>query len=338
MNLIEIYVYEVTKRLPEKIRKDIAMELTSTIEDMLPEHYSEEDVKEALSKLGNPAVLADSYHGKPKYLIGPKVYDVYIRTMKMVIPWAIFITLLIHTIGSIVTFSGEESILSVAIHTFGFLIAKVITTLIQVFFWFTIVFVAIERIGLSKVEQPLSVKKENWTPDDLNKVVIIPRKKVISKGEIIFSFLWTVIWGIIYFNADHLAGVYQSIDGRGLQFVMPVFQQDTLLSYWPIIAGIMVLEIGLAIYKWTAAQWNMKLATVNTIIRVLSAITFIFIASDPQLIHPSFISYLSNTVNADSPTLASVIHWVWRAIVLGCVVSIIVEVFNSYRKAKISSR
>ncbi len=39
MNLIETYVYEVTRRLPEKTRGDIALELRSTIEDMLPGRF-----------------------------------------------------------------------------------------------------------------------------------------------------------------------------------------------------------------------------------------------------------------------------------------------------------
>ena len=40
MNLIDIYIQEVTRRLPEKSRDDIALELRSTIEDMLPENYT----------------------------------------------------------------------------------------------------------------------------------------------------------------------------------------------------------------------------------------------------------------------------------------------------------
>ena len=72
MNLIEVYVYEVTRRLPDKSRDDIALELTSTIEDMLPENFTENEVMDALSKLGDPAQLAASYRDTPNYLIGPK--------------------------------------------------------------------------------------------------------------------------------------------------------------------------------------------------------------------------------------------------------------------------
>lgn len=57
MNLIEVYIREVTRRLPEKNCEDIALELRSTIADMLPEHYGEEEVKNVLGKLGSPVKL-----------------------------------------------------------------------------------------------------------------------------------------------------------------------------------------------------------------------------------------------------------------------------------------
>ncbi len=50
MNLINIYVEEVAKRLPEKNREDIILELRSTIEDMLPDDYNEDDEKRVLEK------------------------------------------------------------------------------------------------------------------------------------------------------------------------------------------------------------------------------------------------------------------------------------------------
>ena len=78
MKLIEIYIQEVTRRLPEKMRKDIALELRSTIEDMLLGNDSEEDVKRVLNQLGNPAVLANGYKDQPMHLIGPRYFDVYV--------------------------------------------------------------------------------------------------------------------------------------------------------------------------------------------------------------------------------------------------------------------
>jgi len=82
MNLIDLYIYEVTRRLPEKNREDIALELRSTIEDMLPEHYKEEEVKAVLTKLGNPAILANSYRDQPMYLIVSKEFAKHLLLKK----------------------------------------------------------------------------------------------------------------------------------------------------------------------------------------------------------------------------------------------------------------
>lgn len=83
MKLIDIYIQEVTRRLPEKNRQNIALELQSTIEDMLPEDYTGKDVKAVLEKMGNPASLARSYRDWPQHLIGPRYFDLYITLLKM---------------------------------------------------------------------------------------------------------------------------------------------------------------------------------------------------------------------------------------------------------------
>ncbi|PEV02804.1 HAAS signaling domain-containing protein, partial [Bacillus cereus] len=66
MSLIDMYVHEVAKRLPEQNREDITLELRSTIEDMLPDDYNEEDVKSVLEKLGSPVSLANGQDNRMK--------------------------------------------------------------------------------------------------------------------------------------------------------------------------------------------------------------------------------------------------------------------------------
>ena len=115
MDLIEVYILEVTRRLPEKSRKDIALELRSTIEDMLPDHYAEEDVKKALEKLGNPATLASGYRDRPMHLIGPRYYDLYVSLLKMILPIAGVIALISMIASYFFTYNGEEAILTIII-------------------------------------------------------------------------------------------------------------------------------------------------------------------------------------------------------------------------------
>jgi len=335
VNLIEAYVYEVTRRLPEKMRNDIALELKSTIEDMLPDNFTDNEVMKVLSKLGDPAQLAASYRDTPMHLIGPKVYDAYIRTMKMIIPWAILITIIVHIVESIVLFAGEESILSIVIKSVGIIIANTIQVLIHIFFWVTIFFIFIERIGLSKSDHIITKYGTKWTPEDLKHVNVIPRKKGISKGEVITGFVWTAILVVFYFNADHLAGVYRSTDGNGLQMVMPAFNQAILMSYLPIVLPLVVVEVGLGLYKWKERQWTMKLVTINAVINVLSLVVFIVIASNPDLINEALTPYMASLLEISLASVNNFIEWAIWTVVVSVIITMVIEVYDSYRKAKI---
>jgi len=337
MNLIEAYLYEVTRRLPEKTRDDIAMELRSTIEDMLSEQPSEKEVKSALAQLGDPAVLAAQYSEKPMYLIGPKVYDIYIGTMKKIIPWAILITIIVNVFIGIFSFTGDESWLSLIIDGFSNTIVNIIMMLIYLFFWVTIVFVFIERVGLSKSDLPITKMGAPWTPEDLKLVNILPRKKIITKGEILFGLLWTAIWAIVYFNADHLVGIYDDLGGDGLQFIMPILNQDILLSYWPLIILSIVLELGLAVFKWNSKIWTMKLVAANAIIHLYGITVFIIIASNTSLLNVDVIPYMADLLDFTVAQVQNFMKWIWLTIIASVIVTILIEIFDSYRKAKIRS-
>jgi hypothetical protein len=86
MNLIDRYIAEVGRHLPEKNRDDIEAEIRSTLEDMVEERghqaKSADDkiIAETLEQLGDPKLLAHKYTPARRYLIGPNWYDVYLKT------------------------------------------------------------------------------------------------------------------------------------------------------------------------------------------------------------------------------------------------------------------
>ena len=87
-NLIERYLYDVVRRLPEKQRKDIEEELRTLIEDMLEERKGDggaEEVEAVLSELGDPAKLAMKYRGEEAHLIGGEYYPIYCQILKLVL-------------------------------------------------------------------------------------------------------------------------------------------------------------------------------------------------------------------------------------------------------------
>lgn len=333
--LIDLYIQEVTRRLPERGREDIALELRSTIEDMLPEDYGEADVKQVLEKLGDPAAMAAEYRDLPAYLIGPRFYDAYIQVMKMVLPIAVVIALLSLIANQIITYSDETALFNTAAVFIGKAIWGVLETGIQVAFWITLVFVILERTGAGK-ELPLNAKFKAWTPDDLYDVRDIPKEKVIKKSEVFFGLLWTAIWGCVYFNADRLIGVYEN-ERIGFAMTTPVFNQEVLLSYWPFIVVILALDVALAIYKWVVSQWTVPVAFLNVANHVLSLVVFGAMISNPELLSPGFVAKMEEIFGPQPLGVSGFgSEWIMWLALFACMLAAVLDSYQGFRKANIS--
>ncbi|MFD5259870.1 hypothetical protein ACFWJC_03315 [Bacillus wiedmannii] len=331
MNLIDIYVEEVAKRLPEKNREDIILELRSTIEDMLPDEYNEEDVKSVLEKLGSPVSLANGYLDRPMHLIGPRYFDVYTTLLKMIIPIAAVIALIAMVAENFVGYDGEQAVLNVILNLIGKGIGGIIEVGLHVFFWLTLVFAVIERTDKEKDPQPLTTSLKKWTPDDLKNISYIPKKKAISKFEVFGGLMWTAIWATLYFYANHLVGVYHGTES-GLTFVAPTFNQDVLLQYWPIVVIVIVFEIGISLYKLVQGQWTKKLALGNAILQIVGTIVFIVIVVNPHLFNEGFITYVANVFTTSPEEFKK---WLIGGGIIIYIISAALNIFDGFRKARI---
>src|SRR6185503_4296070 len=102
MSLMDRYIAEVGRHLPEKNRTDIEAEIRSTLEDMIDERehqtgkpVNDEVVAAALEQLGDPKLLAHNYIPAKNYLIGPDWYEPYIETLKRVLATALPVVALV---------------------------------------------------------------------------------------------------------------------------------------------------------------------------------------------------------------------------------------------------
>ncbi|MDP7989155.1 hypothetical protein Q9B79_04925 [Bacillus sp. MHSD_36] len=331
MNLIDIYVEEVAKRLPEKNREDIILELRSTIEDMLPDDYNENDEKRVLEKMGSPVSLANGYMDRPMHLIGPRYFDVYTTLLKMIIPIAAVIALIAMVAENFVGYDGEQAVLNVILNVIGKGIGGIIEVGLHVFFWLTLVFAILERTDKDKGTEPLTTSLKKWTPDDLKNTSYVPKKKSISKFEVFGGLMWTAIWATLYFYANHLVGVYHGTES-GLKFVAPAFNQDVLLQYWPIVVIVIVFEIGISLYKLVQGQWTKKLTIGNAILQIVGTIVFIVIVVNPHLFNEGFITYVAN-VFTTSPE--EVKKWLIGGGIIIYILSAALNIFDGFRKARI---
>ena len=333
MDLIEIYIKEeVTQRLPEKKSvEDIALELRWTIEDMLPDDYSGEDVKKALEKLGNPATLASGYHDRPMHLIGPRYFDLYVNLLKMIIPIAGVIAIISMVAGYFFNYNGEEAILNIIIKVFAEGIWVLIEVSLHVFFWLTLTFAIIERSDKGKDLEPLTMNGSKWTPDDLKSVTYIPKEKSIPRGEVFFSLIWTAIWATLYFYANHLLGVYIN-KGNGLEFVTPALNHEVLMSYWPLVVMVIGLEIGFALFKFFKGQWTYKIAIFNIIYEVIATVVMIVIIMNPNLFQPEFVSFMTDLFSVSAERFTD---WIIGGVIFLFVLFGGWAIFDGFRKARI---
>mgnify|MGYP001428747841 CR=1 FL=1 len=107
MKLIDLYVADVGRRLPEKMRPEIENELRSLLEDMLEDRArqagrpaDEEMASVLLKEYGSPAKIAASYLPE-RYLVGPDLFPTYLQVLKVVVLVALVVT----TVGFALTFS-----------------------------------------------------------------------------------------------------------------------------------------------------------------------------------------------------------------------------------------
>ncbi len=261
MSLIDIYIYEVTKWLPEKSKDEIGKELRGNIEDMLPENYNEDDVKNVLNSMGDPRILAANYSGNKRYLIGPAFYDSYLKVLLIAMVAMAGIVLLVQTIGGITNFSNGTSVISSLIDILTDSIIGIIEGFFQVFTWVTITFIFIDKVsGLNTI--PLV--KPRWNTDYLQRRTAQKQKYQIPKSEAIFGFIWTFIWIMVLLFSEQLLGWYETVDGK-LVLQASLFNQEVLKTYVPLLIALAVLEISLAGLKYMMGKWTYHIATFYTI-------------------------------------------------------------------------
>ncbi|MDO6654384.1 hypothetical protein [Anaerobacillus sp. 1_MG-2023] len=296
MNLIEVYIGEVTRRLPESIREDIALELRSTIGDMLPDDPSEEEVKSALNELGSPVQMANGFRDWPMHLIGPQYFELYMKIIKMVLPISLVVTFIAFMTINVIDYNGTRSLGDVFFNLMGDAIGGLWNTAIQTLFWITLIFVILERTDIN-----INRALKGWSADELEKVTSVPKKKKVAKSELFADLLFAAVWATLYFNADNLLGII-----RNGKVDVPFFNNDVLLSYWPLVSLTLLTTVLLALYKVIIGYWTKRLAIANAIHHVFATTVIVIMLLNDQLIHPDLTNLLSLSETYQNMILAAI--------------------------------
>lgn len=283
-NLIERYVYDVTRRLPEKEREDVKRELNANILDMLPEEPTDEDIGNALNGMGSPAKLADSYRQTPRCLISPTLYDEYISALKWVLPLVGAIFLII---GVVVGFAqavreGVAGVDWIELLVSG-TISGAIDGLIQAFFWTTVGFAIADRLGHKDEEQ--------WTVDKLPKE--LPQSKgaiPLSEGivELVLAAAFTAIGVALLMGYIPIVFSRSAYGSR----VMTLFNGDALGASIPVVIIAGVISAAAAILKMIKRRWCVPVCCLSVADDLAGLGAVLYIITKPNVWDTSFIRFM----------------------------------------------
>jgi len=285
MEIVDRYIYAVTKRLNPKQKDDIEKELRGLIEDMMAERANdsvatESDAEEVLIELGDPIKLADKYRGSTRYLIGPDYYNLYLLVCKIVLAAVGFGITIAFIIDAIV---GQQVNAGVAI---GEYMGSLISSVFSVLVWVTIIFAINERYGDS-LKRLIKINVGSWKPSSLPKIPV--QKQLIKPFEPIFGIVFGVVFLIIVNTSSRLIGVY--LGDSDISFI-PIFQEQILHNYLPIINVLICVGIVKEFFKLIYGRWTISLAAINGALNAISLVIAIFILSNPEIWNPNIAAQL----------------------------------------------
>lgn len=225
-DLVNRYIYEVTKRVFKEQRSEIEMELKELIADM-EETMTAEQI---FTKLGDPAVFARKYREDENYVIGPDYYDNYVWVLKIVFIsiWASLILSLI--VQSIINY---QNILYQVAAFFN----DIIVASLAAFGSVTLIFAILER---QKIKIDIKQKKV-WTPDMLSPISDIPnsvlnKKARISRGDCIASIIFIILFSCLMAFAPQLIGAYSIYEEEVLSVAVFNLEQWNIILPFFLIA------------------------------------------------------------------------------------------------------
>lgn len=284
MNLIDRYIYAVTKSFADKQRAEIEKELRANIEDMVELNMGPESdddkVKKALLALGDPEAIADAYRGSQRYLIGPRYYETYLLVLKIVtgaVLGGVSIAIFIESF-----FATDPDIAKLAVNY----LASLFGAALQAFAWTTISFAIAERIGAKDSENASG--KGKW---DLSQLPVLPPPKaVISLAESIVSIVFTTVFYsviiILLYSAPDVFAAYLSEGGEIV--IIPIFDADAIQRYTGLFIAIFVVSILKEVLKLYYRRWMLKLAVICIILTALATGMALMIFTDPGIWNPNF--------------------------------------------------
>jgi len=278
--LIERYIYAVTRHLKATIRKDVEAELRGLIFDMLEERCgdvmpSDRDVKVVLTELGTPFEMAVKYSGDDqKALISGVNYIRYKLILKIVLPIAV---LGLSLAGLLNVFLGNADMWYFAFMQW---LASIFTGLAIAFGFITFLFAVFERNG---VNFDTDGALENLPP--------VPQKhERIKPWESVAGIVISVLFTVIFLACPQIVGGYFWDTGTWV----PVFNADVIRSMWYIVIALALIGIAREIFKLSEGRYTKRFAAATVIANLITAAFFFLFFTNKDILNVRFFALMKD--------------------------------------------
>ncbi|MBW8350367.1 hypothetical protein K0H71_13045 [Bacillus sp. IITD106] len=332
MEMIERYVYDVTRRLPQSQREDVEKELRGLIADMLDERVADSEateahIEEVLLELGDPRKLAMQYGGKNKYIIGPVLFDPYMTVLKISL---ISIVVAMSVVFVIKVYMDPVHVID---HFVSYIVSLVTVVIPQGVGWVTLVFGFIEYFGGIN-EQKL---QNAWKLADLPQLP--DTKRQIKRHEPIAGIVFLVLLFMMF--SSKYFGIFVLKNGE-LSTVIPFLNKEMILTYIPAIILILGLGILKEALKLVYGRWTKKFVLYTIVFDVISLAVVILMATMSSFWNPNFMQELSQAHHITVGSEAyKIIQTIWnmstRLFVIFLIIGLVWDIVKGvYKMRKIA--
>jgi hypothetical protein len=260
-DLFERYVHQVGRRLPRKQRADVEAELHSLLMDSFQDRTEGAELEKKasqalqvsiLQEMGPPEQVADKYRPRKRYIVGPRLFDIYaivVATVSGALGLAFLITMVLSLWGATIAFADLLS-------TLGRFLAEYVQAIMGAIGAITIVFFVLERVLPESAEIDLREGEGEWDPRSLP---AIENRAEVGRAGLVFE-IGLMLAALLLFNvfADWAVLPFvASINGSPVEVHhLDVLSPAFFSVYLPLLNVAWLLHIGLNIVLLWRGRWN----------------------------------------------------------------------------------
>ena len=290
-NLIERYVHDVARRLPEKEREDVKKELRANLYDMLPEGAGEDAVKKVLYELGSPASLAEKYRARPRYLISPAYFDEYVGVLKWILPLVGVLVMLIgFAVGAVDAAKNAAASIPFAVsEILSKGVSMGVSAALQALVWTTVGFAIAEHSGQKRE----TAGEHGWRVEDLPEVQNAKASIALSEGiaELVLSVVFSIV--AILFCLGYLP--FAMMFSQGGTVFFHVFSQGFLNTLIPFILISLLLAVVESVAKIKDRRWSVFVCAACVAKKLVDMALTLYLINRPNILSAEFHSFLAET-------------------------------------------